>query len=141
MLRALPVVAISCAVAYAQTADVNLERVRSPKTSPSERMRLIEQMVQTDAGIDALARGALDATTDPEVVHMVVDQLLASGKFARALARVCLLLLDESRPNCRIRPSARWIVGGSKSPGKRDFWNKTWRPRPPGSLFFLRWLE
>jgi hypothetical protein len=98
MLRALPVVAISCAVAYAQTADVNLERVRSPKTSPSERMRLIEQMVQTDAGIDALARGALDATTDPEVVHMVVDQLLASGKFARALARVCLLLLDESRP-------------------------------------------
>lgn len=98
MLRALPAVAMLCALAHAQAMDGTLERVRSAKTSPSERVRLIEQMLQTDAGVDALARGALDATTDPEVVHMVVDQLLASGKFAKALSRICLLLLDASRP-------------------------------------------
>ena len=69
MSRALSAWLLVAALAHAQAEEVLLERVLSAKSSPSERIQFIDQMLQTDAGVEAVARGALDPTRDPEVVH------------------------------------------------------------------------
>jgi len=106
MLRALALVLLFAALARGQGEATLVDRVLSSKTSPSERLQAIDQLLQTDAGNEALARAGLDPANDPEIVHAVVDRFLATGKFSKALGRICLLLDDahgETASKVRVR--------------------------------------
>ncbi|MGQ0613418.1 MAG: hypothetical protein ACT4PV_06760 [Planctomycetaceae bacterium] len=92
MVRALLPLLFLAATARAQGVEVLVDKLLSGKTAPSERVSVIDALLQTDAGIDAVGKQCLDPTREEEIVHLAVERMLATGKSGRWLGRICLLL-------------------------------------------------
>ncbi len=97
MVRALLPLLVLAATARAQGVEVLLDKLLSAKTAPSERTSVIDALLQTDAGIDAVGKQCLDPAREEEIVHLAVERMLATGKYGRWLGRICLLL-DAGEP-------------------------------------------
>lgn len=94
MRKALAILVLLAPLSRGQGEEPLVDRILSGKLSPRDRIALVDQVLRSDAGADALARRALDPSLDAEVLHAVVDGFLASGRYPRYLHRICLLLLD-----------------------------------------------
>ncbi len=95
MSRALFVAFLLAAAAAAQGIDEWIETALDPRTAPQQRVDALKKVAQSKDGLDRLAEKGLDARRDPEVVHAVVDTLLAANDYRPYVERICRLLLSE----------------------------------------------
>ncbi len=99
MPRALLVALLLVTAAAAQGVEEWIETALDPRTAPQQRVDALKKIAQSKDGLDRLADKGLDARRDLEVVHAVVDALLAANDYRPYLDRVCRLLLSESHRN------------------------------------------
>lgn len=81
---------------HAQGAEALLDRILSPKSSPTERSAFLDQILKDDAGAEALSKRGLDPALEPEILHAVVDKLFTTGRYAPRLGRIVFLLVQGS---------------------------------------------
>jgi HEAT repeat protein len=80
----------------AQQGAAEVARALDPQTAPSERTRLLAEIAKTPEGRLELARRGLAPELDSEVVHAVVEVLLAGEEPGEHMEPICRLLLSPA---------------------------------------------
>ena len=92
-LLILPLLAL---VAHAQGVDGWITQALDPRMEPSERLRLLDQVIN-EGGIGLLAKRGLDPELDAEVIHAVVGKLFATGNGVTHVEGIIRLLLTDDK--------------------------------------------
>lgn len=91
-MRAILLILLLSASAYAQSIDRMVDRAVTATTDPDERRNLMEGLMTLEGGDAALARRALDPLRDSEVVNAAVKVLLQFDKAGPYVAQICNLI-------------------------------------------------
>jgi len=98
LFRAIAALVCLLPVAWAQGLEEDINGVLDPRTGTERRRELLIRIQGYEGGLNQLAQRGLDGKLDVDVVHPIVEKVLASGEYVPHLPRICgLLLFDAHR--------------------------------------------